>query len=482
MANRDITESGVQEVLRTMGIPTSFQGLQQGITGRAEALATIGTNMGASAVGGIRGLAELARTGNLSQAVDMINQTQQALTYMPRSQAGIETLQSYAPAMEALGAPSEYVGEQALELTGSPAVATGAEIFGDPYNFIPGLKGIAATVPLARKVMKGSKFADTSVKVDIDVPQEALDSAAEEAIRAFHGSPYDFEKFDWSKIGTGEGAQAYGYGLYFAEVEDVAETYKQAPKVLDGFDNFAMSKEADSYLYDLSESLIKSDPLLSDAISELRYGDFPPDVIKRKMRDFDDDYTSEEIEAAIGRFDDVLKDIDKKFSGKMYEVTIKAKPGELLDFDKPYSEQPKKVQEALKTVFEERSEQIRSRPNIYNRPVEEVIANQKGSDLYDRLAETDEFARFMTKELNAGRLEMSDSMPKMTSKYLESKGIKGIRYDDGLSRGKEGGTSNFVVFDPRIIEIARKYGVALPVAGYILSQIEGQQQQQQPGA
>ena len=42
-------------------------------------------------------------------------------------------------------------------------------------------------------------------------------------IRAYHGSPYDFDRFDMSKIGTGEGAQAYGHGLYFAENQAVAE-------------------------------------------------------------------------------------------------------------------------------------------------------------------------------------------------------------------------------------------------------------------
>ena len=45
-------------------------------------------------------------------------------------------------------------------------------------------------------------------------------------IRAFHGSPYDFERFDTSKIGTGEGAQAYGHGLYFAEGEGTARSYR----------------------------------------------------------------------------------------------------------------------------------------------------------------------------------------------------------------------------------------------------------------
>ncbi|MGL4556087.1 MAG: hypothetical protein ACRCV5_01190, partial [Afipia sp.] len=45
-------------------------------------------------------------------------------------------------------------------------------------------------------------------------------------IRAFHGSPHDFDRFDVSKIGTGEGAQAYGHGLYFAESEGVAKSYR----------------------------------------------------------------------------------------------------------------------------------------------------------------------------------------------------------------------------------------------------------------
>ena len=45
-------------------------------------------------------------------------------------------------------------------------------------------------------------------------------------ITAYHGSPHDFDRFDLSKIGTGEGAQAYGHGLYFAENEGVAKGYR----------------------------------------------------------------------------------------------------------------------------------------------------------------------------------------------------------------------------------------------------------------
>lgn len=45
---------------------------------------------------------------------------------------------------------------------------------------------------------------------------------------AFHGSPYRFNKFDASKIGTGEGAQTYGHGMYFAENPKVAQEYAQS--------------------------------------------------------------------------------------------------------------------------------------------------------------------------------------------------------------------------------------------------------------
>lgn len=44
---------------------------------------------------------------------------------------------------------------------------------------------------------------------------------------AYHGSPHVFERFDLGAIGTGEGAQAHGWGLYFAGDRQVAEGYKE---------------------------------------------------------------------------------------------------------------------------------------------------------------------------------------------------------------------------------------------------------------
>jgi len=45
--------------------------------------------------------------------------------------------------------------------------------------------------------------------------------------RAYHGTPHRFSKFDISKMGTGEGAQAFGWGLYFAERKQVAQYYRE---------------------------------------------------------------------------------------------------------------------------------------------------------------------------------------------------------------------------------------------------------------
>jgi hypothetical protein len=48
-----------------------------------------------------------------------------------------------------------------------------------------------------------------------------------EAITAYHGTPHRVDKFTTAKIGTGEGAQVYGWGLYFAQNPAVAEQYQK---------------------------------------------------------------------------------------------------------------------------------------------------------------------------------------------------------------------------------------------------------------
>jgi hypothetical protein len=62
------------------------------------------------------------------------------------------------------------------------------------------------------------------------LPAEMLGAMAQgtqSPATVFHGSPHLFQRFDASKIGTGEGAQVYGHGLYFAESPEVADQYRK---------------------------------------------------------------------------------------------------------------------------------------------------------------------------------------------------------------------------------------------------------------
>lgn len=57
-------------------------------------------------------------------------------------------------------------------------------------------------------------------------PRGALAAGGARPIRAFHGSPHNFDRFDAGRIGTGEGGQSFGHGLYFADNPAVAQSYK----------------------------------------------------------------------------------------------------------------------------------------------------------------------------------------------------------------------------------------------------------------
>ena len=53
-------------------------------------------------------------------------------------------------------------------------------------------------------------------------------AAKDAKIKAYHGSPHDFDEFSTDAIGSGTGAQAYGDGLYFAEREATAQSFRDS--------------------------------------------------------------------------------------------------------------------------------------------------------------------------------------------------------------------------------------------------------------
>jgi hypothetical protein len=258
--------------------------------------------------------------------------------------------------------------------------------------------------------------------------------APKSGFRAYHGSPYQFQQFDFEKIGTGEGAQAYGYGLYFAESEDVARGYREAltePRIEVG------GKPADLiYTADIRERFADLYDEVGDDISQERL-----DIILSNMSQAN---TESDLENVLSSFRPEERRLFETYvrpraefvepEGAVYEVQIQAGQDELINWDRPVREQPPKIRDALLKL-------------------EGVDENTKGEFAYYRLAPQ-----------ATGR-----GAQKQATERAKELGIKGIRYADGFSRNTEGGTSNFVVFDPRIIDISRQYGIALPMAGLILA-------------
>lgn len=51
----------------------------------------------------------------------------------------------------------------------------------------------------------------------------------------YHGTPWDFIKFQTKNIGSGEGNQSFGYGLYFTDNKNVAQYYAEKLAKPNGF-------------------------------------------------------------------------------------------------------------------------------------------------------------------------------------------------------------------------------------------------------
>ena len=71
-----------------------------------------------------------------------------------------------------------------------------------------------------------SDFFDVSIPNEKDLDKLRKQYNYQYYQAAWHGSPHDFDEFDLGAIGTGEGNQAHGWGLYFAKDKKIAENYR----------------------------------------------------------------------------------------------------------------------------------------------------------------------------------------------------------------------------------------------------------------
>ena len=243
-------------------------------------------------------------------------------------------------------------------------------------------------------------------------------------IKAFHGTPHKVDKFSMDKIGTGEGAQAYGHGLYFADSEDVARSYQKKLE----------SRQFHNQSGNVYEPLDELQNMNVRATLEKTDGD---------------------IDAAINRANEVIKSIPgtqgaefakadipileklkvdgglTRPEGSLYNVNLNVNPEDLLDWDAPLSQQPKKVQDLAKYY------------NITTTP--SGMREARGSDIYTIISKRRQKPPFDSATRNPGTVEGSS--------FLKEQGIPGLKYYDGMSRGAGEGTRNYVMFDDNLIDI-----------------------------
>jgi hypothetical protein len=141
------------------------------------------------------------------------------------------------------------------------------------------------------------------------------------AIRAWHGSPHDFDKFDNAMIGTGEGNQAYGRGMYFADRPGVAGSYVQ-PR---GAEPQEVPPEVKRRLHDL---LAKDDYLGFDSFGQAIH------AIRTNPTDFERAWEVSDaagIRSALDAYDNARWPQGKR--PRLYEVEIDADPEDFADWD-----------------------------------------------------------------------------------------------------------------------------------------------------
>ena len=230
----------------------------------------------------------------------------------------------------------------------------------------------------------------------------------------WHGSPHRFPptaknplgEFDASKIGTGEGAQAYGYGHYSAEVRDLAKTYQPRSPL-----------HEEKLIKEYNRAEVKRNypkmEVLEDALLHKS-----PDEILAKFSNIEDGYTPEHAKAA----NEYLLWLGKNQPevGALYKVDLPdAQIAKMLDWDKPLGGQHPDVQAALAKIDKD----------TYHPQGWDYGADEQGQMIYMRLANSPLAKTYAD-----------------ASELLRSAGIPGIKYLDQGSRAGGKGTSNFVVF------------------------------------
>lgn len=332
----------------------------------------------------------------------------------------------------------------------------------------------------------------------------------------YHGTPHRFPaternplgEFDASKIGTGEGAQSYGHGIYLAESPGVAKSYQT--NLTEGADPRAVVNEIIKTI-GLNRDKALARAKSWDEFHEIRGTKNPliesaheigtKEALKKELARFNETKALGEDENIIAKLKDaldsydsssdtfsdsglaVLRHMDKLLpeppKGSFYKVDL---PDEMidrmLDLNAPIGKQSKSIQDLAKNLFTDFSS---SEPHVvvWDRPrhwsefvdapedlpaalktIQKITGDSKlqitpygeyamnkytGEDLYELLAKKFEQEDEMWTKLGKTPEDVTNIYD-AASQYLAKQGIPGNKYFDRASRDAGEGTRNFVIF------------------------------------
>jgi len=268
--------------------------------------------------------------------------------------------------------------------------------------------------------MAGGENAKTTIMPD----GAKLIGPATFSITAYHGTPHKVDKFTTAKIGTGEGAQAYGWGLYFAESRSVAASYQRK----------LVANKPESYATITLDGveMPRKWAELVDLITDADQRDAIRGVQESGLS-WTPTYSSEAKNRRVMAALELLRDRIEVLSppGNLYTVELLPNEEDFLDWDKPLSEQSEKVKAALSSLpeWQEAAKFRKERPEQ---------PDQAGVFYFELSQQFDD--------------------AKTASERLAALGIPGIRYLDGNSRADGKGSSNYVIFDESLVRILEENG------------------------
>lgn len=252
---------------------------------------------------------------------------------------------------------------------------------------------------------------------------------------AWHGSPYDFEQFTTAKIGTGEGAQAYGWGLYFAGREAVARHYRDALQRRDTRDEVNQLVKGREilvtrghYKLDVDVDTIELEMRKFDGLRNLIGNE---EIVRAIVEvangyDLETETWTDRAMAAMRRLDKLLP---PKTPGRIYKVNLAPEENQYLLWDEELSKQPKVLAALKKLGIDVRA----AAEDLAAPSIERVL----GKDFYSWLS--DELTPQMPPDSSGtprgwGYVQRGDEGQKAASLALKAAGVPGIKYLDGTSR------------------------------------------------